>query len=87
MRIEDLSGKYAGRFVGPYAYGKPLGTDTIYGREVPVFSELALPAATPSAAAAAGWGIFPVRQGIDARFTCAAIQIDTASGTEVILGD
>lgn len=89
VRINDLSRKYAGRFVGPFAVGSSVGTDTIAGQATPAFSELALPAENPPAntpAAAPGWGIWHIRQGIDQRFTCAAIQIDTATTTQVILG-
>jgi hypothetical protein len=89
IRINDVSGKYAGRFVGPLATGQSLGTDTMAGQQLAVGSEVALPAGKPlgnDPPAASGWGIWHVRQGIDARFTCAAIQIDTESTTEVILG-
>ena len=89
VRINDVSGKYPGRFVGPFASGSSLGSDNIAGQATPVFSELALPAENPptnTPAAAPGWGIWHIRQGIDQRFTCAAIQIDTATTTEVILG-
>ena len=89
VRINDVSGRYPGRFVGPLATGKSLGTDTIQGEKAAALSELALPADRPPSnnpAAAEGWGVWHIRQGIDARFTCAAIQIDTASTTEVILG-
>jgi hypothetical protein len=88
VRINDLSGKYPGRFVGPFAVGRSLGTDTIDGHATPVFSELALPTENRPASvpgAAPGWGVWHIRQGIDQQFTCAAIQIDTATTTEVIL--
>ena len=88
VRINDLSRKYAGRFVGPLAVGASMGADTIAGQPTPAFSELALPAENPPADAsgpAPGWGIWHIRQGIDQRFTCAAIQIDTATTTQVIL--
>jgi len=89
VRIHDLSGKYVGRFAGPYAIGPTVSVDPIQGTLRDVHEELALPADDPPAnspAAASGWGVFHVLQGIDNRFTCAAIQIDTAAGTEVILG-
>jgi len=89
VRIIDLSRRYAGRFVGPLALGQSLGIDTIDGQDFAAYSELALPAEDPPAnspAAAPGWGVFHIRQGIDKRFTCAAIQIDTATKTEVLLG-
>lgn len=90
VRINDLSGTYHGRFVGPLATGARLGTDSIQGQNYAAFSELALPAGNPPAnvpATKPGWGAWHVLQGIDLRFTCAAIQIDTASGTEVVLGN
>lgn len=89
IRINDISGRYPGRFVGPLAVGKSLGTDTIASQATPVFSELALPSENPPAnipGAAPGWGVWHIRQGIDQQFTCAVIQIDTATTTEVLLG-
>ena len=89
VRINDVSGKYQGRFVGPLAAGAMLGTDSIEGQQYSAYSELALPAENPPANVAPtkpGWGAWHVLQGIDKRYTCAAIQIDTASGTELILG-
>ena len=89
VRINDVSGKYPGRFVGPLATGKSLGTDTIQGVQENAYSELALPAGNPpvnTPVTKPGWGAWHVLQGIDKRYTCAAIQIDTAAGTEVILG-
>jgi hypothetical protein len=89
VRINDLSGKYHGRFVGPLATGAMLGTNSIRGQQYSAYSELALPAGNPPAnvpATKPGWGVWHVLQGIDQAYTCAAIQIDTASGTEVVLG-
>ena len=89
VRINDLSGKYHGRFVSALATGARLGIDSINGQKYAAFSELALPAGNPPAnipAAKPGWGVWHVLQGIERGFTCAAIQIDTASGTEVVLG-
>jgi hypothetical protein len=87
--VNDLSGKYPGRFVGPFAAGPLLGTDVIQNQQADVHAEVALPAESPlsnNPAPAKGWGIWHIRQGIDKRFTCAAIQIDTAAGTQVFLG-
>jgi hypothetical protein len=87
VRIRELGGAYTGVFVGPYQTGAVSGTDTIGGVKTTLFGELALPTSSPSAntSAAPGWTIFKVRQGIDKRYTCVGIQIDTAAGTEVIV--
>lgn len=90
VRINDLSGKYHGRFVGPLAVGALLGTDSINGQRYSAYSELALPAGNPPAnipATKPGWGAWHILQGLDQGYACAAIQIDTASGTEVVLGN
>jgi hypothetical protein len=86
-RIAELGGAYKGVFVGPYQAGSVVGTDTIDGVKTTLYSELALPIASPSpnTSAAPGWAIFKVRQGIDKRYTCVGIQIDTAAGTEVVV--
>jgi len=89
VRINDLSGQYPGVFVGPLGVGKQAGTDTIQGRKQTLYSELALPAENPPAnqpAAAPGWGVWHIRQGINVNFTCAAIQVDTATTSQVLLG-
>jgi len=89
VRINDLRGKYSGRFVGPLATGTMVGTDSVRGQQYSAYSELALPAANPpvnTPVTKPGWGAWHVLQGIDKRYTCAVIQIDTAAGTEVILG-
>jgi hypothetical protein len=87
VRIRELSGAYKGVFVGPYQTGSVVGTDTIGGVSTTLYDELALPIASPSTntSAAPGWAIFKVRQGIDKRYTCVGIQIDTAAGTEVVV--
>lgn len=89
VRIEELGGAYQGFFVGPYAAGKTVGTDVIDGQQVALFDELVLPIASPSpdTSAAAGWAIFKVRQGINKGYSCVGIQIDTASGTEVLIAE
>lgn len=87
VRIQELGGAFNGFFVGPYQAGKVVGTDTIEGVPTALYDELALPIASPSAntSAAPGWAIFKLRQGIDKRYTCVGLQIDTASGTQVVV--
>jgi hypothetical protein len=87
VRIQELGGAFNGFFVGPYQAGKVVGMDTINGAQTTLYDELGLPIASPSAGtgAATGWKIFKVRQGIDRRYTCVGIQIDTSSGTQVIV--
>jgi hypothetical protein len=86
VRIEQLGGLYKGFFAGPLGVGKVVGTDNIDGVDMQLYSELALPADNPpsNTGAAAGWGIWKVWQGLDRHFTCAGIQIDFGSTTEII---
>jgi hypothetical protein len=87
VRIQTLDLRYKGVFVGDYAAGPAAGTDTIAGKPVDLHGEVALPAARPGSnpALAAGWGSWPVRQGVDKRWTCVAVQVDSEAATEVIV--
>lgn len=87
VRIQTLDQRYKGVFVGDYGAGPAVGTDTIGGKRVELHGEVAFPAARPAPTRplAAGWGSWGVRQGIDLRWTCVAIQIDTESATEVVV--
>lgn len=87
VRIQTLDQRYKGVFVGDYGAGPAVGTDTIDGKRVELHGELGLPASRPGPGStlAVGWGSWAVRQGIDKRFTCVGIQVDSESATEVIV--
>ena len=87
VRIRDIDAGFKGVFLAPYGHGPVVGTDMINGETVDLYGELVLPVASPPANTnrAPGWGIWPVRQGLDKRFQCADLQIDTAAGTQIIL--
>lgn len=87
VRIQTLDQRYKGVFVGDYGAGPSVGTDTIDGKRVELHGELGLPAArpAPTPALAAGWGSWGVRQGLDKRWTCVGIQVDSESATEVFV--
>lgn len=86
VRIEERGGLYKGFFAGPLGVGKVVGTDTVDGFDMTLYSELALPADNPpsNAGAAPGWGIWKVWQGLDKHFKCVGIQFDFGSTTQVI---
>jgi hypothetical protein len=89
IRGQQLDGKLKVVYVGDYATGSVVGTDTINGKVMEQHAEAALPANRPPsvAGAAAGWGIWTIRQGIDRSYVgCTGFQFDTATGTEVIAG-
>jgi hypothetical protein len=88
VRIRDLESDRVGVFVGPYAAGDVVGTDTIAGKAVPQHAELVLDAShPPSRSSTNKWGIWQIRQGLAAGSSrCFGIQIDGASFTEVVTG-
>jgi len=87
VRIQTLDQRYKGVFVGDYGAGPSVGTDTIDGKRVELHGEVGFPAARPgpTPAPAPGWGSWSVRQGIDKRWTCVGIQVDSESATEVFV--
>ena len=88
IRAQQLDGLLKVLYVGPWAAGPIVGTDTIDGKRVELYGELAVSADRPpsDAAAAPGWGIWHVRQGIDKGFiNCTGFLFDTASGSEVFV--
>jgi hypothetical protein len=87
VRIQTLDDRYRGVFVGDYGAGPAVGADTIDGKPVELRGEVGFPAARPGPTAplAAGWGSWGVRQGVDKRWTCVGVQIDSESATEVIV--
>jgi hypothetical protein len=89
LRGREIGGTLKVVFVGDYAAGLVVGSDTIGdGTQGVLNAEAVLPAANPpvNASAASGWGIWNIRQGIDKTFNnCAGLQIDSASGSEVIV--
>ncbi len=88
IRGQELGGRLKVVWVGPYAAGPVVGSDTIEGRQSDLHPEAVLAAARPPAntGAAPGWAIWRVRDGVGKGFTgCAGFQIDTASGAEVFV--
>jgi hypothetical protein len=89
IRGRELGGSLKVVFVGDYAAGPVLGSDTVGdGTNAVLNAEAALPAAHPplNTSAGSGWGIWSIRQGIDKTFNnCAGLQFDTASGSEVVV--
>ena len=89
LRIRDIMTGRAGVFVGPYAAGDVVGTDTIDGSPVQQHAEAVLDeshhAATPGRSK---WGIWDVRQGYAAGWSrCFGFQLDGAGFSEVITGE
>ena len=72
-------------FIGQWAAGPVVGTDTVADKQVDLHAELALPGdRRPSnAGAAPGWGIWEFRMGIRKPRGCTGFQIDTTSTSEV----
>jgi hypothetical protein len=89
VRGQQLVGERKVVIVGPWAAGAVVGSDTIRGQRLALYSELALPIsrAPSKAGVAPGWGLWEVRLGIDKSDTghCLGWQIDSASGTEVFV--
>lgn len=89
VRIRDLESSRIGVFVGPYAAGSVVGTDTIDGNVVQQNAELVLDASHhPVRSLKSKWGIWNVRQGLAAGWShCFGIQVDGAGFTEVFTGN
>ncbi len=88
IRAQELGGRLNVFFVGPYAAGPVVGTDTIAGQNVELHSEAVLPGSRPPAntAIAPGWARWALRDGISNSFSgCVGFQIDTPSSTEVFV--
>jgi hypothetical protein len=76
-------------YVGPYAAGAVLGTDTINGQQVTQRSELLVDASHhPASSGTSKWGVWNVRQGITAKgwSGCTAFQLDGAGFSRVFVG-
>jgi len=88
IRIRDLEIARAGVFVGPYAAGGVVGTDTIAGNPVQQHPELVLDASHPASKSGTNkWGTWHVRQGLAAGWShCFGIQVDGPGFTEVATG-
>jgi hypothetical protein len=88
VRIRDLESASVGVFVGPYAAGGVVGTDTIAGKAVQQHAELVLDASHPASTSGANkWGIWHIRQGLaTGSSSCFGIQVDGAGFTEVVTG-
>lgn len=83
-RGQRLDGPQKIFYIGQWAAGPVVGTDTVAGKQVELHAELALPGdRRPSNAdAAPGWGIWEFRMGIRKPRGCTGFQIDTASTSE-----
>ncbi|GAC1509708.1 MAG: hypothetical protein NVS1B3_11960 [Candidatus Dormibacteraceae bacterium] len=82
IRIRDLKTGKAGVFVGPYAAGDVVGTDTIDGKVVEQHAFAVLDLSHPPADANAYWGI---RQGWNTGWSgCVGFQLDGPDFSQVI---
>jgi hypothetical protein len=74
-------------YVGQYAAGAELGTDTVAGRQVVQRAELALDAGHhPATSGNSGWGIYEVQAGLSSKISsCRAFQIDGEGFSEVFV--
>lgn len=88
VRIRDLESASVGVFVGPYAAGGVVGTDTIAGKAVQQHAELVLDASHPASTSGANkWGLWHIRQGLAAGWShCFGIQVDGPGFSEVVTG-
>lgn len=85
IRGQELGERRLVTFVGPYATGPVVGSDTIAGQKVDLHTEAVLPVSHPPAntAIAPGWVTWPLREGFSNSLTgCIGFQVDTASGTK-----
>jgi hypothetical protein len=84
LRLRDLKTGRAGVFVGPYAAGDVVGTDTIDGKAVQQHAEVVLDASHhPATSSRSKWGIWDVRQGWPTGWSgCFGFQLDGAGFTE-----
>lgn len=88
IRGQQLGGRLNVLYVGDYATGAVVGSDSISGKPATLHAEAAVPADRPpsNTGAAPGWGVWKIRQGIDQSYSgCTGFQFDTASGTQVVV--
>lgn len=88
IRGQQLGGRLNVVYVGDYAAGPVVGSDSIGGQPVTQHVEAALPADRPlsNTNAAPGWGVWKIRQGIDRSYSgCTGFQFDTLAGTQVVV--
>jgi hypothetical protein len=84
IRIRDLMTGEAGIFVGPYAAGDVVGTDTIDGNTVEQHNYAVLDLSHPPVASGNYFGIWHIRQGWPAGWSgCWGVQLDGADFSEV----
>jgi hypothetical protein len=89
VRGRDLMSNRVGVFVGTYSAGAVIGTDTDTrsGSQIAQRAELLLDAGHPHSRTGAGYGYFPVRQGLSSGWVgCYGFQIDGSNFTETITG-
>jgi hypothetical protein len=88
IRIRDLKTGQAGVFVGPYAAGDVVGTDTIDGKTVDHHGFAALDMNHPPARSSSSNGYWDIRQGWAAGWSgCWGFQLDGPDFSEVITGE
>lgn len=88
LRTRDLMTGRAGVFVGPYAVGEVVGTDTIDSKAVQQHAEVVLDTTHhPATTGRSKWGIWVVRQGWAAGWSrCFGFQLDGMGFSEGITG-
>jgi hypothetical protein len=88
VRIRDLRTGRAGVFVGRYAAGTVVGTDTIDGKAVQQHGYAILDASRPPATSGTSkWGIWQIRQGWPTGWSgCWGFQLDGPDFSEVLTG-
>ncbi len=74
-------------YIGPYAAGAVIGTDTVGGKRVVQHAELAIDAGHhPATSGNSGWGIYDVQAGVGNKLsTCRAFQVDGEGFSEVFV--
>jgi hypothetical protein len=74
-------------YIGPYAAGAVLGTDTVGGKQVTQHAELAIDAGHhPAALGNSAWGIYNVQAGVGGKLSsCRAFQVDGEGFSEVFV--
>ena len=91
IRARDLRTNETVVFVGPYASGSVVGSDTVEGKAVLQHADAVFDAANHqhselgNGLGTTAWGIFPIRQGISTNFShCFGVQFDGPGFTEII---
>jgi hypothetical protein len=74
-------------YIGPYAAGAVVGTDTLNGKRVAQRAELAIYVGhQPTTSGNSGWGIYNVQAGVNSKLSsCRAFQVDGEGFSEVFV--